>query len=79
MTSRDITERQVCEAVRAAVERSEIATEILSANTCESLKNCWRALERARDAGLLATVGDSHDLRLARLTPEGEKLIQSAE
>lgn len=74
MATRDVSDRQICEAVQEVkVGASDHSTlELLSKRTGQCEKVCFRAMERAYGRGLL-DYGVS--LGTAWLTPAGEKLL----
>jgi hypothetical protein len=74
MPTRDITDQQVCEAVREwSLAGSRFADEILAERTGQPLKVCVRAMERADRHGLLEW---GVSLRSGWLTQRGHDLLQ---
>jgi hypothetical protein len=78
MATKDITDLQVCQAVRAGMDHpgpydgNHHRHVILAAMTGEHLKVCWRALERAQTRDLIdCGVG----LHVAYLTDAGKALL----
>ena len=73
MATKDISDKQVCEAVRDSrvANFSPWPYELLSDRTGQCQKVCFRAMERAYDRGYLE-YGTS--LRTAWVTKEGEEL-----
>lgn len=78
MATKDITDVQVCEAVRDTWDQAghHIARphELLSARTGQPEKVCWRALERAAGRGL---IDYGIGLQGAWLTDQGKALLSS--
>lgn len=79
MSMKDVTDRQVCQAVadfRAAGLNGPWPYELLAQRTGQPEKVCYRAMERADAHGLLE-YGVS--LRTAWLTDKGRALLNGAE
>lgn len=77
MATKDITDKQVCEAFRDRVMVSmehecRFPYDILEERTGQAFKVCWRAMERAADRGLIE-YGVS--LRTGWLTERGRALL----
>jgi hypothetical protein len=73
MATKDISDRQVCEAVQAyADDSSRWPYDVLAEVTGQSQKVCWRALERAASRGL---VEYGVSLRTGWLTEKGRQFI----
>lgn len=78
MSTKDISDRQVCEAYRDFLDgerRGPWPYELLQARTGQCFKVCWRAMERACERNL---VEFGVNLRSGWLTPEGRALLQAA-
>ena len=73
MATKDITDKQVCEAYRDAQDRDCWPYELLEQRTGQPQKVCYRAMERADRRGLVE-VGVS--LRAAWLTEAGRKMCE---
>ena len=83
MATKDITDRQVCEAYAESARQREadfwnlnyeFPYVILQRVTGQCLKVCWRAMERAEDRGFIEC-GTS--LRTCWLTDKGKALLES--
>ena len=76
MATKDITDKQVCEAMRDAGAGgfAQLSQELLAVRTGQPENVCYKAMERAEERGLIES---GVSLRTGWLTEKGEALLDT--